>query len=156
MVGIQAGYDYQIDHLVFGVVGDIAYSGRETKIDVDGPIPGTLVLKSKVSYVGTVRGRVGYAVDRALLYAHGGLALSKIENGYEYKTDPGEGQFKKDKFTGFVTGAGLEYAFTDNLSGQLEYAYFNFGKHDLKTTFSYGIAERQDFHTLKAALNYRF
>lgn len=157
MVGVQVGYDYQIDHLVLGLAADIAYSANKTKIDVDGPIPGSLVLNSKTSYIGTVRGRVGYAMDRALLYAHGGLAIGKIEDTYEYKTDPGGGRFDKENSTGYVAGAGVEYAFTDHLSGQFEYSFIDLGKHDLKTSGNFiGISERAQFHSVKAGINYRF
>src|SRR6266403_799846 len=59
---------------------------------------------------------------------------------------------------GYTVGAGLEYMFAPNWSAKAEYQYYNFGD----TTFTTGPAAivgvrfRDDEHTLKAGLNYRF
>ena len=59
---------------------------------------------------------------------------------------------------GYTVGAGLEYMFTPNWSAKAEYQYYNFGN----TTFNTGPADivgarfRNDEHTVKAGLNYRF
>jgi len=59
---------------------------------------------------------------------------------------------------GFTVGAGLEYMFAPNWSAKVEYQYYNFGD----TTFTTGPAPivgvrfRDDEHTVKAGLNYRF
>ena len=59
---------------------------------------------------------------------------------------------------GYTVGAGLEYMFAPNWSAKVEYQYYNFGS----TTFTGGPAEivgarfRDDEHTVKAGLNYRF
>ena len=55
-------------------------------------------------------------------------------------------------------GAGLEYMFAPNWSAKVEYQYYNFGS----TNFTAGPAEivgtrfRDDEHTVKAGINYRF
>jgi outer membrane immunogenic protein len=59
---------------------------------------------------------------------------------------------------GFTVGAGLEYMFAPNWSAKAEYQYYNFGN----TTFTSGPAPivgtrfRDDEHTIKAGINYRF
>jgi outer membrane immunogenic protein len=60
--------------------------------------------------------------------------------------------------TGYTVGAGLEYMFAQNWSAKVEYQYYDFGN----TTFRTGPADivgvrfRDDEHTVKAGLNYRF
>lgn len=97
--GVQAGYNYQ-----FGI-GSGFVLGAETDIDWaninrnknSGPLfgsftlpqfPGTLFTPSNIAttsrnnnqYIGTVRLRAGYAWDRILVYATGGLAYGGVNN----------------------------------------------------------------------------
>src|SRR5439155_1018208 len=59
---------------------------------------------------------------------------------------------------GYTVGAGLEYMFAPNWSARAEYQYYNFGT----TTFTSGPAPivgshfRDDEHTVKVGVNYRF
>ena len=59
---------------------------------------------------------------------------------------------------GYTVGTGLEYMFAPNWSAKVEYQYYNFGN----TSFTTGPADivgtrfRDDEHTVKAGLNYRF
>ena len=80
--GVNVGYNYQFaGNWVIGLEADIAGSTLDTSFtsaDVLG-------LKSKLSSLGTVRGRIGYAFDRALLYATGGFAYGHVENsGFQF------------------------------------------------------------------------
>ena len=60
---------------------------------------------------------------------------------------------------GYTIGAGLEYMFTQNWSGKLEYQYFNFGNSHFTAgpppLIGLG-SNRSDENTFKAGLNYRF
>jgi len=73
----------------------------------------------------------------------------------------------KDKHwrRGGMLGAGVEFAFTNSISGKLEYNYLDFGTR----TYSFEIAPtglpfgetvdvkiRQNIHLVKVGLNYRF
>jgi outer membrane immunogenic protein len=60
---------------------------------------------------------------------------------------------------GYTVGAGLEYMFAPSWSAKVEYQYYNFGS----TTFLagsppilVGTSFRDDEHTVKAGINYRF
>ena len=59
---------------------------------------------------------------------------------------------------GWTVGAGLEYMFAPNWSAKAEYQYYNFGK----TSFTsgpadiVGVSSRNDEHTVKVGVNYRF
>src|SRR5271165_847298 len=76
--GGQIGYNWQgvwHPHLVLGVEADFQGAG----IDDSKTVSGT-TFKSSLDYFGTVRGRIGYAFDRALVYATGGFAYGDVKN----------------------------------------------------------------------------
>ena len=100
-------------------------------------------------YLGTVRMRAGYAWDRFLVYATGGLAFGEIgrntnsgafavtQAGFvnpftgtlvgATTTTPlalGSGSSTR---TGWTLGAGAEYAIWNNFSVKAEYLYYNLG-----------------------------
>ena len=80
---------------------------------------------SKVKGLSSVTGRVGYAWDRFLGYVKGGGAWEQDEYSW---TSPGFtiGTITQTR-SGWTVGIGGEYAFTNNLSGFIEYDYYGFG-----------------------------
>ncbi len=70
-----------------------------------------------------MRGRLGYAMDTWLPYVTGGLAVA----GATRTTDAGGGHSASMTHTGYVLGAGIEWAFAGDWSAKLEYQYLNFG-----------------------------
>ena len=110
--------------------------------------------------LGSVTGRLGYSLGPALLYAKGGYAWKDNDNisviarrragGLHHRRQPSS--------DGYTVGAGLEYMFAPNWSAKIEYQYYNFGS----TTFLTGPVDivgtrsRDDEHTVKAGINYRF
>jgi outer membrane immunogenic protein len=151
--GAQIGYDWQIDNFVIGAVADIAFSDYKAKISASAPGIDAEA-EAKLQYLGTVRARLGYAWDRALIYGHGGFAYGKSEqtisfNGTEVYSD-------SQNRTGWTVGAGIEYKLTDHVSFGTEYAYVDLGN---KTIYDDGgtFADQDlKFHTIKALINYRF
>ena len=115
--GILAGYNYQIGQLVLGVegyfqgwtVGEIRY----TAITGD-------FLTAHSKWGGSIRGRLGYAVDRALLYVSGGAAFVSNETSIPLTGISIGGDGTR---VGWTVGAGIDYAFTNNWFAGLEYRY---------------------------------
>ena len=119
--GGQIGYNYQFtpgSGIVVGVEADAQYAdfGRQRNrfafntLGVPGGIvPGTLVYNpnglSGLDYFGTVRGRLGYAFDRTLVYATGGFAYGS-GGGRQFGTGVSSNDFQ----TGYAVGGGIEYA----------------------------------------------
>lgn len=129
-VGAQVGYNYQlVSGMVFGVETDISLTGID-----NGAFSN--------DYVGTVRGRLGYAFDRILLYATAGFAYAGGEVGNVDRTH-----------YGYALGLGMEGMITPNVSVRLEYLFTDYG------TRSYTpVAGSVGFDTsiLRAGVNYRF
>lgn len=151
--GAQIGYDWQIDNFVIGAVADIAYT--DYKADVSASVPGFGgEAESKLQYLGTVRGRLGYAWDRALIYGHGGFAYGKSEQSISLNgTEIFSGSQNR---TGWTVGAGIEYKLTDHVSFGTEYAYVDLGNKSIYDDGNIFVDQDLKFHTIKALINYRF
>jgi outer membrane immunogenic protein len=118
--GLLAGYNYQISNLVFGIEGD--FEGwtvgtiRYTSITGD-------FLTAHSKWGGSIRGRLGYAVDRALFYVTGGAAFVSNETSIPTTGISIGGDGTRP---GWTAGAGMDYAITNNWFAGLEYRYSQF------------------------------
>ena len=72
-------------------------------------------------WLATVRGRAGYAFDRFLVYGTGGAAFGDLQAAF------GALPFSNSTQTGWTAGAGVEFAFTPNLTAKVEYLYVDLG-----------------------------
>jgi outer membrane immunogenic protein len=153
MGGVQGGYDYQFAPTwVLGIEANYSWTGNNgNTVAFTGPGAG-YVYSNNLKGLGSVTGRLGYTWGPALLYVKGGYAYADLNQSLVGTPAVGVNS-KKD---GYTVGAGLEYLFTQNWSGKVEYQYYDFGK----TTFAAPLAvlgsSRNDEHTVKAGLNYRF
>jgi outer membrane immunogenic protein len=140
--GLQVGYNQQFGQFVAGLEADYNFA------DLKGR--NAAFTRGELNSFGTIRGRLGVAFDRALVYATGGYALGnaevKLANG-----------IKDDKMhSGYTLGGGLEYAFTPNISMKAEYLWLKF---EDKTYFSNTVNAGKaglDANVVRAGLNYRF
>jgi outer membrane immunogenic protein len=148
-VGGQIGYNWQTGPVVFGIEadGEASWIGRtETLFG--------LSTEARNRAFGTVRGRVGYAIDRALLYATGGWAWS---NNRFSATMLGVTISESKTHDGWVVGGGLEYALDRNWTIKGEYQYLNFRSQDYSfgTPFVFPSGELM-VHTGRIGVNYLF
>ncbi len=115
--GGQIGYNYQFtpgSGVVIGFEADAQYVdfGRDRNrfAFTPGLNPGALVFNpnglSGLDFFGTVRGRLGYAWDRTLLYGTGGFAYGS-GGGRDFGLPNGS---NNDFKTGWTAGGGIEYA----------------------------------------------
>jgi outer membrane immunogenic protein len=153
LFGITAGYNYQSGSLVAGIEADVDFGG----------IAGTSVPKAStftsgnVTSVGTLRGRFGYAADRALFYVTGGYAGANMRGGVtDYSTNPNLLINQSNYLNGYVLGLGLEYALTNNVSIKAEYLYSYYGRTNYFGGTVDSISAGTNFSTLKAGVNYHF
>ena len=142
LFGAYAGYNWQAGAWVFGVEGDINGVWNDETFSING-----FDVDVGSDYLASLRGRVGYAFDRALIFATGGVAFT--QTSAESDIFNGVSLDAEDTLTGWTVGVGGEYAFTDNWIGRLEYRYYDFsdgslddfGDVELETnTFTAGIA----------------
>jgi outer membrane immunogenic protein len=117
--GGHLGYNYQIQNGVIGLEADISASGiSKTYTDPLGEI------EFANNYLGSVRGRLGYAAGPVLLYGTLGVAFTKVEvtgTAFGLGTDS-----VSSNETGFVWGGGVEWKFTPNVSIRAEGLQYRF------------------------------
>lgn len=133
--GITAGFNYQVDQILFGVEGDIAYTG----IEEEG------ATEYSMDWVGTMRGRIGYAFDRFVVFGTGGFAWTAAE----YDSPGGDDDHLHG---GWTVGGGIEAALTGNISAKFDYLYMNFSEE----LYTPGGDIEPDLHTFRLGVNYKF
>jgi len=157
MGGVQGGFDYQFaPNWVMGVEAQYSWLNSNT---TGVTFPAGSRITANNNQIGSVTGRVGYTWGPALLYAKGGYAWRDNPNiGVSVAGTPVAFTTDGTHRDGWTVGGGLEYMFAPNWSAKAEYQYYNFGN----ATFSGGPAEivgsrfRDDEHTVKVGVNYRF
>jgi outer membrane immunogenic protein len=172
--GGTLGFNFQTGNFVFGIEGEGGYI-HSTGSGRDANSPGQDVLSTAVlgDWYAIVAGRVGYAMDRTLIYAKGGAVFTRERGNI---TDNCIGNGTPAAPCGPVTivangsnnevapvfGGGIEYAFTNNWSGKFEYLYWGLNDHFLVTgVASNGATYSWDhsfsgLHTVKFGINYSF
>jgi outer membrane immunogenic protein len=147
--GGTLGYNVQTGSWVWGIEGDIDYAALKGTAD-SAVCTGCLF---KETWISTVRGRVGYAMDRWLPYVTGGLAYGNM-----YMQGPAGGSENKTK-AGWTAGAGVEWAFNGPWSTKLEYLYVDLGSATCGMA-NCGLATDETVkfkaNILRVGLNYRF
>lgn len=189
LFGGQAGYNWQFaDKLIAGVEADIQGAGVRGGgglANVTGAPIGFAAtggrLNRNLEYLGTVRGRLGYAFTPTIMaYATGGLAFggANLTTTIAQSLTPsilsgnaGKGDLYEN-LVGWTVGAGGEMVLSRNVSAKLEYLYYDLGALSLSTASNplaftaplLGLrllnattaSTRFNGHILRAGLNYRF
>jgi outer membrane immunogenic protein len=124
--GGQIGGNYQIGQFVIGGEWDFdwaANNNNNTGIIIPGV--GNIVVTNNNRWITTVAARFGWAIDHWLLYGKAGggwvgnnnLTITNLTTGASFTCGTG----------GWLVGAGVEYAFTNNWTVKLEYDYLGLG-----------------------------
>lgn len=138
-IGKFVGYNFMIDNFVIGVEGDINYAWNENSYRVAG-VRGDV----GTDWSGSLRARLGYSLDRALIYATGGWAAT---NGY-IETPARDWN---RTFHGWTVGAGVDFAMTDSIFVRAEYRYTDYNDR----TFG-GVNVDLDQHTATLGVGFKF
>lgn len=145
-VGGTVGYNWQSGPWVFGLEGDIAWSGIKGDFTNAACPTGC---ETKNTWFGTGRGRLGWAYDRWMPYVTGGVAFGEVE-----ATRAGVGSTSETN-VGWTVGAGIEGAIAGNWTAKLEYLYVDLGDVSCCGAVATGNVDFQT-HMVRAGLNYRF
>jgi outer membrane immunogenic protein len=130
--GFQGGCNYQSGRYVFGIEGDYSWTNASQSFAFAEPAANggdTAAFNIKLQSLASVRGRVGIADDRALLYVIAGAAWARFNYSYVlFDSDEGTNAASLSfSPNGLVFGAGAEYALTDWLILRGEYLHYTFG-----------------------------
>ncbi len=169
MGGGYVGYNYQFNlahqDFVVGVEGDFQGTSAEKSYSWIGSNlvrdRNVYTAKAQTNWLAAINGRVGIAIDRALFYAIGGAAWAQSSASLAGAAPSGlfVGSVSTDKtLSGWDLGAGMEYAFTPNWVGRIEYRNYEFGKYNV-TPFAPNLTplhEQTSNNTVRVGLAYLF
>jgi outer membrane immunogenic protein len=119
VVGGTLGANYQVDAFVFGVETDIDFTGIQGSSNLC--TVGGAACQTSNDWLGTTRGRLGYAADRVLFYGTAGAAYGNVQANVNGVTN------SATEF-GWTAGAGVEAAFADNWTARIEYLFVDLSK----------------------------
>jgi outer membrane immunogenic protein len=149
--GAQVGYNWQLNNWVTGIEADIQDLANKGKANqpFTGPVPGfpseqyigIQSAQAEVSWLGTLRGRLGSLINPSLLiYVTGGLAYGGVKAGgaiaaQENDTIGGApvyfpsvgGAINSQTRAGWTLGGGWEWMIAPHWSVKAEYLYYDLG-----------------------------
>jgi len=137
--GVYGGYNWQSDNIVYGVEGDIGYSGADFS---------TAGLTGEQGFNGSLRARIGMDVNPFMVYATGGIAATRAELTSTTGSDT-------NTHVGWTAGAGAEAFLTENITTRLEYRYTDYQSKNYNlggTNVSSGF----DDHSVRVGIGMKF
>lgn len=183
--GVEFGHNWQAGSFVYGIEGDFGAFKIRTSRAVSGAYPAngffaaagdnfTVTNQAGTDWLLTARGRVGWTVSNWLLFATGGLAMSRVsvtdtfvDNTVVagYPGASGSASASKVKF-GWTVGGGMEVAITKNWSVKGEYLYVDLGSLDTLTNITnpgavgyanaLGVSTSLTAHVARLGANFKF
>ena len=156
LLGATLGYNWQKRPWVVGVEGDYALAniaGGSSTCGATSPVPHGCA--TRVDSVGTLRGRIGYAIGATrnwLPYVTGGVAVGELKASDSLFPASGS-----DVRVGWTVGAGLEVGLTQNWTARIEYLYLDLGNRQMFDVVP-GVPENVSFtaNIVRAGINYKF
>jgi outer membrane immunogenic protein len=134
LFGGEVGANWQYQNWVVGAAADwsaLDVHGSSIFPSVDAGKANQIA--SRYDWLGTARGRFGYAVGQSLFYGTGGLAVGRVKDSYfNDMNGAGSGFFSTaDTRAGWTAGAGWEYAASQHWTFKVEYLHVDLGTTNL-------------------------
>jgi outer membrane immunogenic protein len=160
LVGGTLGADYQVGDYVFGIEGDGDWTGLSgnSGLTCGGmsavlPVPDSCQTQGR--WLATLRGRVGYALDRVLFYGTAGAAFGGVQAGLNPPAT-----FDNSIEPGWTVGAGVELGITPNWTAKVEYLYVDLRNAACTTVGNCGGAAGSvvgfNENVVRAGVNWKF
>jgi high affinity Mn2+ porin len=155
--GLQIGYNKVLSsRLVVGAAADLSFPDFLE----DGIVSSTTTTQGgtvteKIDFVATVRGRLGYAVDRWLIYGTAGVAPAQTH----FIESSAAGNDQDDILrlrAGWALGAGAEFPIAPGWTASVEYLYERFEQAGAIFPAGTGIQSTPDVHNLRLGLRRTF
>jgi outer membrane immunogenic protein len=158
LAGGFIGGNYQINQIVVGAEADWQWANLTGNSGAIAPLIGPYTVSSTVKDYGSLRGRLGFAVDHWLFFGTGGWAWGSWNTSYALTGTPPFFTNSINSHSGWTAGAGVEYAFTPNLIGRLEYRYTDLGSASYVDTVSNSseLGNKVTINDFRAGLSFKF
>jgi outer membrane immunogenic protein len=160
LIGGTAGINYQLGDYVFGVEGDgdwtnLNGNSGSTCGAISAFVAPPVSCQTQSQWLATLRGRVGYAFDRILIYGTAGAAFGNIQTGLNPPST-----FDSSVEAGWTVGAGLEFAFAQNWTAKVEYLFVDLPNGSCTTVGNCGGAAGSivsfNENVVRAGVNFKF
>jgi outer membrane immunogenic protein len=152
--GGHVGYNFQRGAIVFGVEGDFEGTDLHKHVRSLAGITSEGAIDS--DWEGSIRGRLGVAVDRTLFYATAGAAFTRVD----VKGGPLGGPLvsNSESVAGWTVGGGVEFAIARPLTMRIEYRHTDFGNRDVSLAPAFPVTERVELSedAVRLGLSYHF
>jgi outer membrane immunogenic protein len=165
--GGQVGANYQFNWLVVGVEADFDWLANNSNSSnaVFVPGVGNLQFSANDRWITTLAGRVGVAANNWLFYAKGGGGWVGVNNPTLTNVTTGGSisVSNSNSNSGWLAGAGIEWAFAPNWTAKLEYDFLGLNNSSLTVPVGTPIIggdvvtiTNRDVQTLTVGVNYLF
>jgi outer membrane immunogenic protein len=163
--GGQVGLNYQFSNFVIGAEADFDWAANNNNSGNGVVVPGvgTFQVTSNNTWISTAAARFGVAYDHWLFYGKAGggwvgntgFTVTNVTTGASFSSS------NNNTASGWLVGAGAEWAFAGNWSAKLEYDYLGLSSRTFSSpgvilvgdTFT---TSRPNIQTVKFGINYRF
>jgi outer membrane immunogenic protein len=127
IVGGQIGYNYHINSFLVGIEGDATASTTSSGTLINDATLATYEqLTAELSYLASIRGRLGVVFGDWLIFATGGIAFGEFKFTENAPAVPFLGSLRFQE-TGAVYGGGLEWNLIQGVSVRGEYLRYDLG-----------------------------
>src|SRR5262249_16618400 len=163
----QIGANYEFAPWVVGIEGSWDASGIQgnTLIGTTTPALPQERFTSQAQWFAALTGRIGYAANDWLFYAKAGGGWMGVRYTEDLLTaqasnvPPGATaatQVITDTRTGFTVGVGIEFGLVENITGKIEYDFYDFGSKNYNFSAITPVSVSSNLHVLTAGINYKF
>ena len=165
IAGGQLGFNYQFGNFVLGVEGDFdGVANTKNASDLVGPGIGTILVTSNNSWIATLAGRFGVTNGYWLFYGKAGGGWVGNDDFTITNTATGASITGSNNNTnsGWLVGAGIEWAFAPNWSLKIEYDYLGLNSQTFTVPAGLFLAgdtfttSNPNFQIVKVGVNYLF
>lgn len=155
LAGGTLGINYQVGQFVFGFEGDADWAGLKGTSNnaYCGLITAGAACQVTEHWLGTARARLGFAVNRLLIFGTAGGASGDIKAGLNPP-----GTYDASNNFGWTAGGGIEGAIAENWTAKVEYLHVNLGNATCTTNCGLAVPIEVPLteNLIRAGINYKF
>jgi opacity protein-like surface antigen len=109
--GVHLGYNLQGAHILYGIEGDADFS-------------------QDISFLGSIRGRLGWAGERVMVYGTAGVGFVNADANFTISSNPPTKLSHEISEVAFVVGGGLDFKVLPRLSLGAEGLFYDFANDE--------------------------
>ncbi len=156
--GVQAGYEHIFpSRLMLGLELDMSFPGAQDLGQVlSYRATTTATANQQLEYLASLRGRVGYAIDRWTPFVTGGIAWASARSERIDLTTGNDDATPGNVRAGYVLGAGVDYRLDSKWSARAEYLFTGLPLNGFTFASPSRYDSLYDLHRVRLGLNYKF